>query len=110
MSESPPVDHREPVVVATYTDLGEAEIAQAKLRAFGIEAEILDQAEGGVIPTIELPVGIGVSVRAIDADDAFRILSDTTGSEAVDRRLPPDARGYGAGPSPGWRNWQTLGA
>ena len=66
------------VVVATYVDLGEAEIAQAKLRAFGIEAEILDQAEGGVIPTIELPVGIGVSVRAVDADDAFRILSDTT--------------------------------
>jgi len=78
MSDSPPVDHREPVVVATYLDLGEAEIAQAKLRAFGIEAEILDQAEGGVIPTIELPVGIGVSVRAVDADDAFRILSDTT--------------------------------
>ena len=51
MSDPPPVDHSEPVVVATYVDLGEAEVAQAKLRAFGIEAVILDQAEGGVIPT-----------------------------------------------------------
>jgi len=71
-------DHRAPVVVATYVDRGEAEIAQAKLRAFGIESAILDQAEGGTIPTVELPVGIGVEVKATDADDAFRILSDTT--------------------------------
>jgi putative signal transducing protein len=78
MSESPSADHSEPVVVATFVDLGEAEIAQAKLRAFGIEAVILDQSAGGVIPTHELPVGIGVEVRAVDADDAFRILSDTT--------------------------------
>ena len=76
MSDSPSADHSEPVVVATYADRGEAEIAQAKLRAFGIESAVLDQAE--VIPTIELTVGIGVEVKAVDADDAFRILSDTT--------------------------------
>ena len=64
MSDSPSADHSEP------------EIAQAKLRAFGIESAVLDQAE--VIPTIELTVGIGVEVKAVDADDAFRILSDTT--------------------------------
>jgi hypothetical protein len=78
MSESTAADHPEPVVVATYVDLGEAEVAQAKLRAFGIESVILDQAEGGVIPTRELPVGIAVEVRAADADDAFRILSETS--------------------------------
>jgi len=77
MSDST-TDHPEPVVVATYIDLGEAEVAQAKLRAFGIESVILDQAEGGTIPTRELPVGIALEVRAADADDAFRILSDAT--------------------------------
>ena len=110
MSDSPPVDHRGPVVVATYVDLGEAEIAQAKLRAFGIEAEILDQAEGGVIPTIELPVGIGVSVRAVD--DGARSASCPTPprSEAVGRGSAPGHDGTVSHHRPGWRNWQTLGA
>ena len=79
MSE-PPVDgedHREPVIVATFVDIGEAEIAMAKLRAFGIESAVLNQAEGGTIPTVELPLGIAVEVKSADADDAFRILSDT---------------------------------
>ena len=103
MTDSPPVDHREPVVVATYVDLGEAEIAQAKLRAFGIEAEILDQTEGGVIPTIELAVGIGVSVRAVDADDAFRILRDFVPRPAV----PPSV---GASMCPNYRPGSSPGA
>ena len=60
MPDEPSEDHSEPVVVATYIDAGEAEIAQAKLRAFGIESAVLDQAEGGTIPTVELPLGIGV--------------------------------------------------
>ena len=79
MSEQPVVgeDHREPVIVATFVDIGEAEIAQAKLRAFGIESAVLNQAEGGTIPTVELPLGIAVVVKAADADDAFRILSET---------------------------------
>ena len=49
----------------------------AKLRAFGIESAILNQAEGGTIPTVELPLGIGVEVKAADADDAFRILAES---------------------------------
>ena len=63
-------------MVALYVDLGEAEVAQAKLRAFGIESVVLDQAEGGTIPTVELPLGIAVEVKAADAEDALRILSD----------------------------------
>ena len=39
---------------------------------------MLDQAEGGTIPTVELPLGIGVSVKGADAEDALRILADTT--------------------------------
>jgi hypothetical protein len=78
MPDEPSEDHSEPVVVATYIDAGEAEIAQAKLRAFGIESAVLDQAEGGTIPTVELPLGIGVQVKGADAEDALRILADTT--------------------------------
>ena len=77
MSETTPEDHREPVIVATFIDLGEAEIAMAKLRAFGIESFILNQAEGGTLPTVELPLGIAIEVKAADAEDAFQILSDS---------------------------------
>ena len=70
-------DHREPVIVATFPDAGEAEVAQAKLRAFGIEAIVTDQAE--MIPTVEAAGGVGVEVRAADADDAIAILNDGGG-------------------------------
>ena len=77
MSDATPEDHREPVIVATYVDLGEAEIAMAKLRAFGIDSVIWNQAEGGTLPTVELPLGIAVEVKAADAQDAFQILSES---------------------------------
>ena len=54
---------------------GEAEVAQAKLRAFGIEAALVDQVEGGVIHTEGEP-GVVVEVPAADAQDAQRILTE----------------------------------
>jgi len=75
-------EHAEPVAVAAFTDAGEAEIAQAKLRAFGIEAFIDDQVEGGILP-VEGDGSILVLVRASDADDARGVLSDT-GEEVAD--------------------------
>jgi hypothetical protein len=66
-------DHSEPVIVASYATVGEAEVAQAKLRAFGIEAELDDQIEGGSVP-IEGEPGVVVEVRAQDAVDAAEIL------------------------------------
>ena len=68
-------DHREPVAVASYSTEGEAEVAQAKLRAFGIEAALVDQIEGGVIQ-VEGEPGVIVEVPAADAQDAQRILTD----------------------------------
>ena len=68
-------DHREPVAVASYATTGEAEVVQAKLRAFGIEAELVDQVEGGVILTEGEP-GVFVAVPAADAEDALRILAE----------------------------------
>ena len=110
MSDSPPVDHREPVVVATYVDLGEAEIAQAKLRAFGIEAEILDQAEGGVIPPHRAAGrhrGVGAGRRR-GRRVPHPVRHDRGLSQAGRLRSWPG--GTVSHHRPGWRNWQTLGA
>ena len=68
-------EHPEPTVVASYETEGEAEVAQAKLRAFGVESALDDQIEGGSVP-IEGEGGIGVEVRAEDAADAREILGD----------------------------------
>jgi hypothetical protein len=68
-------DHAEPEVVASYATEGEAEVAQAKLRAYGIDAALDDQVEGGTVP-VEGEDGVVVEVRAADADDAAEILDD----------------------------------
>ncbi len=68
-------DHSEPVPVASFATEGEAEVVQAKLRAFGIEAAVDDLIEGGAIP-VEGEATVVVAVRAADADDARRILAD----------------------------------
>jgi hypothetical protein len=67
--------HPEPTAIASYATEGEAEVAQAKLRAFGIDAALDDQIEGGAIP-IEGEGGVIVEVRAADAADAAEILRD----------------------------------
>ena len=68
-------EHSEPVAVGSYATEGEAEVAQAKLRAFGIESALDDQIEGGTI-VVEGEPGVIVQVRAVDATDAQRILTD----------------------------------
>ena len=68
-------EHPEPTAVATYETEGEAEVAQAKLRAFGVDSALDDQIEGGSVP-IEGEGGIRVEVRAEDAADAREILDD----------------------------------
>jgi hypothetical protein len=72
-------EHSEPVAVASFATEGEAEVAQAKLRAFGIESALDDPVEGGTL-VVEGEGGVTVAVRAADADDARRVLSDDTGS------------------------------
>jgi hypothetical protein len=76
VAEPPEETHAEPVAVAAFEDVGEAEVVQAKLRAYGIEAFLDDQVEGGVLPT-EGEGSILVLVRAADAEDAKRILSES---------------------------------
>ena len=68
-------EHSEPTAVAAYTTEGEAEVAQAKLRAYGVEAFLDDQIEGGTIP-VEGEGRIVVAVRGVDAADARAILEE----------------------------------
>jgi len=67
--------HPEPVIVGAFTSVGEAEVAQAKLRSFGIESAIVDNDGGGTIP-VDNAEQIEVEVRATDADAAREILTD----------------------------------
>ena len=68
-------EHHEPEAVASFATEGEAEVAQAKLRAFGLDAAIDDQIEGGTVP-VEGEDGVTLKVRAEDAADAIEILGD----------------------------------
>ncbi|MGI9028699.1 MAG: nucleotidyltransferase domain-containing protein [Ilumatobacteraceae bacterium] len=70
---NPESGHPEPVAVGSYATEGEAEVAQAKLRAFGIEAFLDDQIEGGTV-VVDGEPGVRVQVRAHDASEALRIL------------------------------------
>jgi hypothetical protein len=66
--------HPEPVVVATYPDRGEAEVTRAHLAANGIEAFVVDEVEGGMLP-VEGEMGVTVFVLAQDAVAAHRVLA-----------------------------------
>ena len=68
-------EHADPIAVASFATYGEAEVAQAKLRGYGIEAELDDQIEGGTL-VVEGEPGVIVEVPAADAEDARRILSE----------------------------------
>jgi hypothetical protein len=83
VTENADVDHSEPIAVASFATLGEAEVAQAKLRAFGIEAALDDRIEGGTVLVDDEP-GVIVTVRAADAVDARLILTDTDADTDTD--------------------------
>jgi hypothetical protein len=68
-------EHSEPVAIASFATYGEAEVAQAKLSGYGIEAAIDDQIEGGTV-VVQGEPSVVVEVRAADAEDARRILSE----------------------------------
>src|SRR5215203_6566169 len=95
-------EHPEPTPVASYATLGEAEVAQAKLRAYGVEAFLDDQVEGGSVP-IEGEPGVIVTVRGQDATSATSILGDGDAAESTSlseggvadpRCMVEDARGF----------------
>ena len=74
MTTDSPDDHLEPVVVATFPDRGEAEVTRAHLASNGIEAFIVDEVEGGMLP-VEGEAGVTVLVHGQDADAARQVLA-----------------------------------
>jgi hypothetical protein len=74
-SEEDSEDHSDPIAVASYATAGEAEVAKAKLGAYGIEAALDDQIEGGTI-VVDGEPGVIVEVKAADAEDAQRVLTE----------------------------------
>jgi Putative prokaryotic signal transducing protein len=70
--------HPEPVVVATYPDRGEAEVTKAHLAANGIEAFIVDEVEGGMLP-VDGEAGVTVLVHGQDAEQARLVLGPSEG-------------------------------
>jgi hypothetical protein len=74
MTDDSSDEHPEPVAVATYPDRGEAEVTRAHLAANGIEAFIVDEVEGGMLP-VEGEMGVTVFVQANDAEAAHRVLA-----------------------------------
>ena len=80
---APEGEHPEPVVVAGFADVGEAEVAQAKLRAYGIESVLVDHVEGGLIMAGD-DVAVGVEVKAADAADARELLGPDPGDEGFE--------------------------
>lgn len=73
MTDDASDQHPEPVVVATYLGRGEAEVTRAHLAANGIDAMIVDEVEGGMLP-VEGEAGVTVLVPAQDADAARAVL------------------------------------
>jgi Putative prokaryotic signal transducing protein len=74
MTDDSSDQHPEPVVVATYPDRGEAEVTKAHLSASGIEAFIVDEVEGGLLP-VDGESGVAVLVQAGDAELARQVLA-----------------------------------
>ena len=77
MTDDAPDQHPEPVVVATYSDRGEAEVSKAHLAANGIEAFIIDEVEGGMLP-VDGEAGVTVLVPAQDEAAARLVLGSDT--------------------------------
>lgn len=73
MSSDAEPTHREPVVVASFLDRGEAEVSLAHLRSDGIEGFIVDEVEGGMLP-VDGEDGVRVLVDADDAERAIALL------------------------------------
>jgi ApbE superfamily uncharacterized protein (UPF0280 family) len=76
MADADNEEHSDPIAIASFATTGEAEVAQAKLRAYSIEAALDDQIEGGTV-VVEGEPGVILEVPAADAEDARRILSES---------------------------------
>jgi hypothetical protein len=64
----------ETVIVRTYANEAEAELARAVLEGNGISAVVLRDSAGGMLPSMPLISEIRLAVRVQDVDEAREIL------------------------------------
>lgn len=75
---------KDPTIVRTFSDRGEAEIARAMLESEGIEASLAADDVGENLPSFDLSAGLQLVVDAADVDRAHELLDEEISEAAVD--------------------------
>ena len=75
---------KDPTIVRTFADRGEAEIARALLVAEGIDAAVPAEERGGLTPPEEFLSGVQLVVEAGDLERARELLDEVITDAALD--------------------------
>ena len=75
---------KDPTIVRTFPDRGEAEIARALLEAEGIPAAVPAEDRGGLTSPEEFLSGVQLVVEAADVDRARELLDEVISEEELD--------------------------
>ena len=75
---------KDPTIVRTFPDRGEAEIARALLEAEGIPAAVPAEERGGLTPPEEFLSGVQLVVEAGDVERARAVLDEVVSEETLE--------------------------
>ena len=75
---------KDPTIVRTFADRGEAEIARSLLEAEGIPAAVPAEERGGLTPPEEFSSGVQLVVEAGDVERARDLLDEVISDETLD--------------------------
>jgi len=75
---------KDPTIVRTFSDRGEAEIARSLLEAEGIAALVAADDMGGNTPPLDFSSGLQLVVEAGDVERARELLDEVISDEALD--------------------------
>ena len=75
---------KDPTIVRTFSDRGEAEIARSMLEAEGIEASLTADDVGEKVPSFDLSAGLQLVVDAADVDRAHALLDEVISEADLD--------------------------
>jgi hypothetical protein len=75
---------KDPTIIRTFSDRGEAEIARSLLEAEGIEAATTADDTRGNWPQFDLSAGVQLVVEAADAERARELLDEEISEATLD--------------------------